>query len=829
MQRHNLLTVLPLLARLAAGQDPSITQAPAGPEVTGKATIWSTIDYTLQRSCVQHCIWYNGPLPRGAYYHDWDDVGGELGCGHAPINGCYCNTKYSSSATSYFSSCIPYYCGSTADPENLVSAISLYDAYCATANGNPSKPVPSPVPAQATAAAKVSSSADAAATSNAPNAPNSPATPPASSGTTRPASAAAETAVGASGTQSSASPSDSGSSDSNGGGMSKGAKIGIAVGASLGGVALIAIGVVSYMLHKRRVANSKEQPMGGIQEGVAVYYELKKMKSASQLLFLALSASLALCPSFGAASPEPHGHGDNDFKSRCSQLKRTFRPPGTTVLLATFVATGTNLTFPESANNTCPKFIVTQADICRLRLRTTTGSDSSFISEVFMPVGWERGPRRFLMAGNGGLNGCISYLDLVFGNRLGFATTSQDNGHAGDTALPFLNHPGVIEDYVYRGLINGGRLGKSAVSHFYSKNIQKSYYWGCSAGGRQGMRLAQDFPKEYDGILAAAPALYSPAGNGLSARIFKITGPPGAPTWLSLDQWRRVHQMVIDQCDWIDGVLDNVLEDPMKCEPRPEALLCAHGQTWKSHRCLTSPQVNTVRQFYSPFYGKNGELIYPRWNPLTREFLGFRVLYGGVPSYFAQEWYQNALYSDRSWTIANDWSLDTFYDDQRANLYGIATNKTNLSGLKSSGAKLIVYHGLTDGLIPSTASYRYYDDVVRDMGLRSEQLDDFFRFFPVSGLDHCYSGEGPWFVGGPAQTAIVGGSNIDPEDGALMKLVKWVEGGPRHAPETLMGHILVNGTVQGKREHCKYPSKTVYKGTGDPKLPSSWKCNNVVV
>ncbi|KAF3902299.1 hypothetical protein ABW21_db0203469 [Orbilia brochopaga] len=271
MQRHSLLTILPLLARLAASQD-TITSAPAEPQVTGKVTIWSGLDYTLQRSCVAHCIYYNGPLPRGAYYHDWDDVGGELGCGYAPINGCYCNTKYESSATSYFSSCIPYYCGTVnPDPQDLVSALSMYNAYCATANGNPTKPLPEPVSAKATSRAtskeETSSAADAS-TPETQGASSLPATS-ARAGTTSPSAGAAGTSAaaeakttGAPGAEESAAGGDTG------GGLSQGAKIGIAVGASLGGIAVIAIGVASFLLYKRRAANSmKEPPMGGIQEG----------------------------------------------------------------------------------------------------------------------------------------------------------------------------------------------------------------------------------------------------------------------------------------------------------------------------------------------------------------------------------------------------------------------------------------------------------------------------------------------------------------------------------------------------------------------------------
>ncbi|EWC46454.1 hypothetical protein DRE_04397 [Drechslerella stenobrocha 248] len=265
MHRFSTLSLLPFLLRLVASQ--GIT---AGPQVTGRVSIRDPVEYTLQRSCVQHCLYYNGNNPRGYYYNNWDDVGGELGCGHAPINGCYCNTKYASSATSYFSSCIAGYCG-TSDPEDFVSAVSFYDAYCATANGNPTKPVPEPVSAKVTtpSASENTSSAQAPSTS----APSSrPTSAPAPSGgdsaraeekSSPTGSGSIGAPVGASNTNTPAASGDEGSSG--GGGLSKGATIGIAVGASVGGVALIAVAVALFLAHQRKAAGGKEPPMGGIE------------------------------------------------------------------------------------------------------------------------------------------------------------------------------------------------------------------------------------------------------------------------------------------------------------------------------------------------------------------------------------------------------------------------------------------------------------------------------------------------------------------------------------------------------------------------------------
>lgn len=91
-----------------------------------------------------------------------------------------------------------------------------------------------------------------------------------------------------------------------------------------------------------------------------------------------------------------------------------------------------------------------------------------------------------------------------------------------------------------------------------------------------------------------------------------------------------------------------------------------------------------------------------------------------------------------------------------------------------------------DAIITSENSPVYYNLVSRTMGLNSSALDDFYRFFRISGMGHCQGGGGAHFIGN--QLASV--STMDPQNNVLLRIVDWVENG--NAPETVTGTKFVN-------------------------------------
>ena len=528
---------------------------------------------------------------------------------------------------------------------------------------------------------------------------------------------------------------------------------------------------------------------------------------ARALLHL-FSVVLFILPAL-ASGPEP-------FSSQCTSLASILTLPNSTINFAQYIPKGTNLTFggldPTCASNDVSQ--VMKVDFCRLSFITQTSNRSQVQIEAWLPRNWTG---RLMTTGNGGIDGCIQYEDVAYATNLGFATMGANNGHNGTGGQAFYGNEDVVIDFAYRSLHTAVVLGKSILKTFYASALSHSYYFGCSLGGRQALKSALNYPADFDGIVAGSPGadfnnLYSWRG-----RFVVLTGPPNAAQFVPVDVWNTtIHSEVLRQCDLLDGVKDGIIEDPDLCDFRPEALICANGNT--SSSCLTSAQVNMVRQIYTPFYGLNGNLIYPPMQP-GNEDQAPQTLYTGQPYPPSQDWFRYAILEDPSWDPRTLNLTDVAYANAK-NPGNISTWSGDLSAFYARGGKLIHYHGRADGQITSDNSERYYNLVSTTMSLPYSDLDDFYRFFRISGMHHCSGGPGAWDFG-----QVEPGAGKTPSDNVLLALVNWVENGT--APETMEGTKYIDDEptkgVSFKRRHCRYPLRNIYGG-GNASDPNSWSC-----
>lgn len=175
-------------------------------------------------------------------------------------------------------------------------------------------------------------------------------------------------------------------------------------------------------------------------------------------------------------------------------------PENATILSTDFILPGQS--HGEGAAN--PAFPTNPTDLpatCAVLVNVTTSETSSYRFGLFLPITtWNE---RYLTVGNGGFSGGINWLDMGAGVRYGFAVASTDMGHNSTmTDITWaLGQPEKQLDFGFRATHGTTVIAKRLTETFYASKINYSYYSGCSTGGRQGLKDAQLFPDDFDGLL----------------------------------------------------------------------------------------------------------------------------------------------------------------------------------------------------------------------------------------------------------------------------------------------------------------------------------------
>jgi feruloyl esterase len=112
------------------------------------------------------------------------------------------------------------------------------------------------------------------------------------------------------------------------------------------------------------------------------------------------------------------------------------------------------------------------------------------------------------MGGGGAFVGTLDNQERASVNG-GYATVGTDTGHQGNLldASWALNNLERQLNFGYLAVHRTAETAKAILRHYYGTIERRSYFSGCSNGGRQGLMEAQRFPDDFDGIIAGAPAL----------------------------------------------------------------------------------------------------------------------------------------------------------------------------------------------------------------------------------------------------------------------------------------------------------------------------------
>jgi len=140
---------------------------------------------------------------------------------------------------------------------------------------------------------------------------------------------------------------------------------------------------------------------------------------------------------------------------------------------------------------------------------------------------------------------------------------------------------------------------------FYGKQVEHSYFEGCSNGGRQAMMMAQNYPELFDGIVAARPSMFYPdLLSGSSGQARPSRRSYGQPPALSFATASSITQRVLDKCDGIDGLVDGQITNPRACSFDIDALGPA------GEKLLTAQELATVKAMYAGTTSESGQQRY---------------------------------------------------------------------------------------------------------------------------------------------------------------------------------------------------------------------------
>src|SRR3984885_398696 len=424
--------------------------------------------------------------------------------------------------------------------------------------------------------------------------------------------------------------------------------------------------------------------------------------------------------------------------------------------------------------------------------------------EVNLPTAWNG---RLYMFGNGGWAGESFESPQRVTNRArglnaGFVTAATDTGHSAATepGASFAVNRQKLLDFGFRSLHVTAEAAKMIARAYYGAGPSKSYYDGCSQGGREGLILAQRFPDDFDGILAGSPGLDN-VGT-MVARAYWMQGLAANP--FPAAKLELLANRVYEQCDAKDGLKDGLIDDPRRCDFKPARDLPRCGEGADQPDCFTASQIAAVERIHSdvtsqgmrffPGFPVGAEVAGPNgpgaWTSFGQNFLRFMTPLGKTPDSDP-----NQLFS----------RFDIDKDPARLEELRLILDATDtdLSAFKRRGGRLLMYFGWADPQLNPLMGVEYYEQVAEKMGTSTS---DFARLFMVPGMFHCGGG--------------VGTAGLD----TATPLVQWVEASA--APDRIEASRVVAGKVVRTRPLCVYPQVARYKGTGSIDESANFSCVN---
>ncbi len=436
--------------------------------------------------------------------------------------------------------------------------------------------------------------------------------------------------------------------------------------------------------------------------------------------------------------------------------------------------------------------------------------------ELSLPASWNN---RFYMFGNGGFAGENLSSQGRVNNRNralshGFAVAQTNTGHdaVNEPLGTFAVNRQKLLDYAFRAVHVTAETSKQIIRGYYGNASTRSYFDGCSTGGRQGLMSAQRFPDDFDGIVVGAPVLDF---TGTMTNYVTIARALDAAP-IPIEKLKIVAQLVYTKCDGSDGLVDGLITDPRLCafDPGKELPVCKNDVDGKD--CFTAPQIRSISAIYRGtesggkriFWGQpvGAEIEMPTQGGMQSGWNAWLIAAGGrtISYNFAETFFRYLAFQkpDPNYDFKT-FNGETEVDKLKPISSILDAKNPDLSRFKSRGGKIVMYYGWADTALNPLMGIDYYEKVSARFG---SSTTDFFRLFMVPGMAHCRGG--------------IGTDEFD----ALTSLVEWVENGI--APKQIVASQRKGGNVVRTRPLCPYPQVTKHNETGSPDDARSFNCVN---
>ncbi|MBS4046663.1 MAG: tannase/feruloyl esterase family alpha/beta hydrolase [Alphaproteobacteria bacterium] len=449
--------------------------------------------------------------------------------------------------------------------------------------------------------------------------------------------------------------------------------------------------------------------------------------------------------------------------------------------------------------------------------------------QVNLPSDWNG---RSLQYGGGGFNGTLitglamppaSRPDRPHPLSRGYVTYGTDSGHQNAPNVPlqaFALNDEALVNFSHASYKKVRDVAVELMKRRYGKAPEKLYFFGSSEGGREGLTMAQRYPRDFDGIFSRVPVIN---WVGLQAAGTRM-GIALSQGWISPDKVKLIADAALNACDTRDGLKDGIISDHEGCKRifDVSSLRCP-GPT--NPMCLTEAEIRAVQTLHSSvnfsFDLANGVRSYPGFG------IGGEAASGSGPVGGWVSWQTGTApptvpatnASSRAWLYGSGavqyfLARDPNYDPrqytpdsfrERAQAISSLMDSTNpdLSVFAGRGGKLVVAEQMADYAQSPYAGIQYYQSVVSKMG--QPAVDRFMRMYVTPGADHVG-------VGAP--------SAVD----MLEVVSNWVERGTAPGDLVQSSHQTAPPFgITASRPMCRYPMFPRYR-SGDVNTAASFEC-----